>query len=404
MERKLTSKEMTKVILDAKDKHSILRSDDYINTQLDKKEIRKIIFQMGPNCNLECSHCYGCYGPKRKGLPKKEIIKKTLDDAIGPLFDGCLLTDGEPLRYENREVIKELARNSSNFPLSIMTNTTFARTKENTFSWLNLLKDNGFNLNNPGNEIHLSCGSMYNVNINNYFRFNETIKRLYPDADFGKNLTYQFIYFGDSPSQDDLFFEIIKGIGKSFGGKGELSSGYNETGILNIKIPTKKSDFKIHCRPCSPDGRAYNSHLFDDLYPIKDLSVQDLGFSPDLVSDVWVSHKGDVGFGLSGACVRKGRFYGNVMEENFLNIVDKIDSDSVYNAYKLGGVRFMYSLAQEINPDFKIKGRNRCNVCHSFFNDQKLVEKTREKLDRQGIVKSYKKYMKGIDLRKKSFL
>jgi len=63
------------------------------------------------------------------------------------LFSGFVLTDGEPLRHENKKVMKVFAEHSDKFPLAILSNGIFARTQQNAIDWMNFLKDNGFDLN-----------------------------------------------------------------------------------------------------------------------------------------------------------------------------------------------------------------------------------------------------------------
>jgi len=385
-------------------KKSVLKTDEYIEAQQKSFGLSQIVFEMGPNCNRSCSHCYGDYGPKRKGLPKVSIIKKTLEDSVGFPFTNILLTDGEPLRHENRNVMKVLANNSNNTPLRIITNGVFARTEQNTDKWFNFLKENGFDLNRNGNLINVSTGMTYKVHINNYFRIHESMKKIFPDVDIGEHFNYLFLRT-ESKGEGRLARCLILGLEHEFGKRRNWSLGQDKEGFLSIRVyPEKGSSIKIYYQDCDLDGRAKNMRIFDRTFPVRDLKVDDLGFYPEFLEGVYVSHNGDVSFGKSGACVRKGKFYGNVKDENFLDIVFRIKDDSIYNAYQLGGSRFMYYLGQQVNPDFEVRGRIRCDVCHSFFDNPKLVNAVRERLDNEGVVDTYKNYIKTIDLRRKRTL
>jgi len=119
---------------------------------------------------------------------------------------------------------------------------------------------------------------------------------------------------------------------------------------------------------------------------------------------LWVRYDGNVSFGHSGQCIKEGKFYGNVADDSLGDIKRKIQNDSTYQAFKLGGARFMYHLAQKINPDFKIIGRTRCDVCNAFFRDIKLVSAVREMLNKEGVAESYKEFVNKLNFRKKAFL
>jgi hypothetical protein len=43
-------------------------------------------------------------------------------------------------------------------------------------------------------------------------------------------------------------------------------------------------------------------------------------------------------------------------------------------------------------------GRVKCDVCHRFFGDSGLVKAVRKKLDSEGIVELYKKYVNTVGI------
>jgi len=400
----MKAREIKKTLNEATRTKSFLRSDKYINAQMSKFGLHQIGFQMGPNCNTSCSHCYGDYGPHRKGLLNLKIVKKTLEDAADFPFSGFVLTDGEPLRHENKKVMKVFAEHSDKFPLAILSNGIFARTQQNAIDWMNFLKDNGFDLNKNTNLLRISFGAMYNVNMNNYFRINNAVKKVFPNADVGKHFNYLLVGIEDKDEMN-LLGRVMKGLEFSFGKRRRFRFTESKGVLTSVKIyPEKGSPIKINYLSCHPDGRAKNFSIFDKIVPVKDLEVEDLGFSPDLHEDVWISNKGDVTFGISGACVRKGKFYGNVQDKHLLEIVHEINKDSVYQAFKLGGARFLYSLGQQVDPDFKVRGRMRCDICHDFFSDSKMRYAVGKKLDKEGVVQNYKRFINGLDLRKTAYL
>jgi len=194
---RMNLKERTKIIKQAEKRTTLLRSDDYIEAQLTRDGLKDLTLQMGSNCNLSCFHCYGNYGPRRKGLPKPRIIKKCLEEAVDISLKRVCLTDGEPFRYQNRKVMGLIAQFSKYLPVNIITNGSFARTKGNTLDWFNFLKDSGFNLAQKGNNLEVSCGIMYDINLNNYFRIHSALTEIFPDADFSAHFSYRGVFVPD---------------------------------------------------------------------------------------------------------------------------------------------------------------------------------------------------------------
>ena len=147
-----------------------LRTDEYIDEMLEKDTLTELVLQMGPNCNLECPHCYGAYGPKRKGFPQLKFVRKALEESVELGIEGITLTDGEPIRLQTKDVLGLAANFSDRITLTIMTNAKFANTVRNTARWISFLKDEGFELNRDGNLIYVSFGEGYKVHWKNYHR------------------------------------------------------------------------------------------------------------------------------------------------------------------------------------------------------------------------------------------
>lgn len=401
----MNSRKIRQVINKAKKSQGFLRSDEYINAQLGKFAINQLVFKMGPNCNQRCVHCYGNYGPERKGLPEERIIRKTLEDATKfDIFDQMILTDGEPIRHENREVIRTIAEYSNKLPVSIMSNCAFARTQDNAGKWMDFLKNNGFDPAKKDNELVLSFGEVYDVHINNLHRINVAIKTVFPElakSNIGDFLAYHYVIKDNWEEGNEKLVEVMGGINHYFGRAKTFKFNLTKDRTREVLVyPEKGNPVKISLIYCRPDGRARKFKVFDEYYPVKDLEINDLAFFPDMFSSLCVDHKGNVAFGDSGACVRNGRIYGNVLNENLWKIVDRIQKDEIYQAFNLGGARFMYYLGQQADPNFKIKGRTRCDPCQRFFVNSKLVRRARENLNKNGIAETYKKYINKLDFRK----
>lgn len=398
---KMGNKEAIRKIKEAIKRPSLQRNDDYINSQLQRDSLDFLTLQMGPNCNRKCFHCYGKYGPKRKGLPSQKIVQKALEDAVELEMSHVVLSDGEPIRYENKKVMKLLAGNSQNLPVSIITNAAFARTTENTINWFRYLKREGLGLEGTKNHIDISTGLMYEINPNNYARINDAIKIVFPEADTGKHLRYRLTNVYYSQEEADIGAFLMDSISETFGKRDDpIFERAKESAHFACNV-NAKTPIKIELIHTRPEGRMKNHPAVEKNYPMQKIVPKDTGFHPDLMTGLWIGHDGRVSFGQSGQCVGSGKIYGNIIEESLSQIRDKIKEDPVYQSFQIGGARFIYHLAQEIDPTFVITGRSRCEPCKKVFSRKKFVRKIRKLLHSKGVVAPYKEFVSKIDFRKR---
>ncbi len=401
----MNSREEIRIIKQSVNKTSIQKTKGYIESQLNRDGLKDLTLQMGPNCNLSCFHCYGHYGPNREGLPKEEMVSKLVKEAVDIGLERLCLTDGEPFRYENKKIIRLIAKYSKNLPVNIITNGSFAKTRDNAINWLNFLREEGFDLSKKENNLEVSCGIMYKVPHGNYLRIHEALKEVFPHVDFGNHFRYRAVFI---PNELELGLKSVKkivlGLEMDFYAKKSFMRKDRKGELSFFVYPKKGSPIKVRFIRCRPVGRAKGLKCFDSSFPVKDLSVKDLGFFPDLSEGLWVGYDGKVSFGHSGQCIKKGKFYGNVNNENLGAIKSRIQGDSLYNAFKLGGARFVYYLAQKINSKFNIVGRTRCDVCNTFFENNNLVDLVRERLDKKGVAKSYIDFIEEVDFRKPKYI
>lgn len=399
----MNNRERVRYIKRAQKFRSFLRDERYIEAQITKRSLNNLTIQMGPECIRECGFCYGEYGPKRKGLPRVHIVRKAIKESIEMGLERVCLSDGEPLWHRNKTVMGEICRHSSLIPVYIITNGVFARTENNAKKWMEFLRANLFDLCAKGNFIDISCGIKYDVKPNNYLKINMAVKKVYPGCDFGKHMGYRMLVAEKNVGE---IFEHVKSIEKnleaSFGAKknSRVMGGNRKNFGFCFYPDGGTTPIQLILVKCRPYGRAYNFNIFNEEFREKDLEVNDLGFHPDTREGLWLGHDGKVSFAVSGQCVSIGRFYGNVKTEHLGAISKRISEDDIYRGFALGGAKFMYYLAREVDSDFKVRGRTRCNVCNSFFNNLLLVGEVRNKLLKQGLVETYKRYIKGIDLRK----
>jgi hypothetical protein len=349
---------------------------------------------MGPNCNRGCSHCYGNFGSDKKGLPKPRIIQRALDEI---LKDGILdmnLTDGEPMRHENREVMGLFAEYSKDIPLGIITNGVFARTEKNTLNWLNFLKKSGYELGKDGNRMRVSFGPGYNVHWHNQGRIASGIKKVFPDIDYGKHLEF-FMPFIGRVSEDELSHNINKMVSYFFDCDGNCEFEKDEKGgkaVYLFKPNNGGTSIKVESALCLPMGRAENVKEIKKKFPLRESVSDALSFRPDLNEPLYFSSSGDVAFGPSAQCVRPSRIHGNIMKNGLRAIKYRIQDDSIYQAFRLGGVKFLHSLAEGIDSKYSTVSRGKCGVCNSLFEDEEMLGKIKQNIGK-GVVRRYRDYI-----------
>ncbi len=388
-------------LLRAGEEPEILGTDKYIDIQLGNG-FSRLTLQMGPNCNRSCFHCYGKFGPDRIGLPSVSVVGKALEEAVEIGLEEVSVTDGEPFREENRRVVEKITGYSSRLPTFFITNGSFAGTLESSLDWFYFLKDSGFGLENEGNSIEVSCGTMYPTDSRDFWRISEGLRQVYGDIDFGNHLSYRLIAF-DGDNSKQVFENVVGAVGYVFGMEDISASEKKDCLEILMTLKNRVTPMKIRRVYCRPVGRASQMTSLQKKFPLRKVESSDLGFFPDFFGSLWIGHDGRVSFGSSGRCIYDGKIYGNVQDDSLEKIKQRISSDPVYIGFKLGGVRFIHFLVENIHPEFVGEGRTRCDVCASIFSDSGLVGEVRKKLDSCGVVESYKGFIEQFDIGEKKY-
>lgn len=380
------------------DNPQLLAGNDYIHAQTAFNWFTRLNFQMGPNCNSTCYHCYGDYGPHRKGLPSKDLAKIVTEQLRATGIREVVLTDGEPMRGVNRQVVGLFAQVSSKHPLMIMTNARFARSQQNAARWIQFLKDNNWDLS-KNSRIVVSTGEMYGVHWHNYANIGFALRRIYPEAPLEKHLEFYLYLTGDFDKDKQIRSGILHGIYSAFRDHGKprfrLKDKINPSvdHIYQLCFPGGHT-FSIFAKYFDPDGRGRNRASYcDKFFPIKTYEVATMTFMPDRYDGLIVSSVGDVSVGASLSCFARARNYGSVYRESLPEIRDRILHDSAYLAFRLGGVRFMSFLAKEIHPNLTFEGRMKCDLCKRLFDDEETINRIKHNLENKGIVETYHRYL-----------
>lgn len=391
----MNNKTIEKIIKKSRRKPEMQRTDDYISAQLQRDGLYTLTLQMGPNCSLKCSHCYGSYGSDRADLPEPTMVEKLMHEAENIRVNDIVLTDGEPIREENRECMSVISRYSKSIPVSIITNGLFADSEHSAINWFDFLKNEGFDLSRKRNMLQVSCGPMYAVDQENYFYLMKGLYHVFPHVDYGRQTSFRYLITDDG--QYNIVENIIVSMRKVFGKGGEIKSHRNGyTKFIHVPVTEALHPIRIYFMFCRPQGRALNSEFIRTQYPEQEVLPQDMGFHPDLEDGLWISYDGNVSFGRSGACIRNGKFYGNIKHDELSAIKGRILEDPVYCAFKLGGARFMYHLARQVDESFQLKARTRCDVCNNVFSSTESTDAIRNYLMKTNIVHEYKSFMSDV--------
>ena len=375
---------------------SVTGTDAYIEAQMKvAPEISSVVLQIGPACNLTCPHCYGDFGQHRTERPSVKMVKNLLQR--NNYTEDVCLTDGEPFMYENKPVLKYLAKDSKKGRnLHAITNGVWGKTEKSALKWLKFMKKNGWDFSSKRHSLQVSCGITYDVPVSNYHNIAVAMNKTF-GKNLGDRLSFSFLAYYE-PEEMGLLEEICEAVGTGFSDGGEIESLYfdeDQTILrkINLKIDEALT-IPINNDFCAPEGRARKIRYFD--YPEKEIKFEDMPISVRLSPQATVAYNGDVGFGSSQRCMGPARVYGNVNDEMLIQILDRIRKDEIFTAKQLGQVRFLAYLAKEVDPGFKPFGRIDCNVCSAFFEDETLVEAVRQNLKKEGIRTAYRRYVKEI--------
>ena len=377
----------------------LMRTNEYIQAKLFKPDLYSMLLEMGPNCNLNCFHCASDNGGHRRGMPNLETVTRALADALRSSVVKISLTFGEPLRPENRGVLKPIGKFSEVTPTHIVTNATFAETQESAEEWFHYLRESGFDFSKGMAHMNVSMGKMYPDSLERCANILRAVKKVLPYEDIGKFLSFRQI--GVYEKQDlDRINGLLGAIETTFGKRRIETKKIKNRGreIDVYAYPKKGSSIRIDWVPCYPWGRALSLGIFEEQFPLRELKPENLTSGENSCSFAVYSN-GDVSFSDCTSDVERNLPYGNIKEKPLIQILGKIRRDVFFQAYKLGGVALLYHAAQKARPDFTVTGRSSWDVFNAVVKDKKLVREIRDYLTKEGVVDSYKRYISAVDMR-----
>jgi len=402
MAKKLTIKQMRKVLRDAEKHPKIMRTWDFIESRLRRVDLSDGILEMGPNCNLACPHCATECSPIKKGFPSPETTYNLFRQANKADIEHISLSDGEPMRPENRESVGIASRFSHQSPCCIMTNGVFASTLESAEEWFEFLKQNNFDFRSGRSILTISFGKTYSVPVQNYQNINQAIANILPKEDPGVFLNYKLINLGDGLDNVNRANAVLRTIYSAFGKpRRHEYLVYNKNHFRVRAYPGKGKSIKMYFGSCDPIGRARNLDLFNGHFKKREFTSNDLFISTSSGKIFIVFNNGDIDICNSSAQFSRENSYGNVNHESLIEILNRIRRDKVFQAYKLAGTPFVYYLAQQVDPEFRVTGKVRQDVTSSVLGSSKKRGQIREYLKQEGLIETYMRFAHFLDLRKR---
>jgi len=378
---------------------SFMRTNEFIQAKLFRSDLTSLTFEMGPNCKQRCFHCGSNCGPERRGLPTPDVAIATLAGAIHTNVSKVSLTNGEPLREENKSTLEEIGKFANLFPTYVISNGIFAQTRESAVEWLTYLKKVGFDYPRNRGCLNVSFGEMYPTTTEHWRNILTSVQEVFPRQDPGRIVLFRHVGFfrEEDRLRVNSLLEVIKEtLGKR---RSERIDAQRDPGSINIwAYPLKGTPIKVDFNPCGPWGRAADNPLFNESYPVRTLAPKDLSIPFDDARTFAVFYNGDVCFSDCTSDIERNLPYGNTTREPLSVILSKIRSDVFFQAYKLGGDALLYYAAQKKDPRFIVEGRSKWHVRKAIFGNRKLIDKIRDYFSKEGVVDSYKEFMDSVDM------
>jgi hypothetical protein len=380
---------------------AFMRANEYIQARLFSPDLYSLLVEMGPNCDSRCFHCSSNCGPERRGLPSLDVLtEETLGSVPFAGITEVHLTLGEPLRDENRDVLKMLSKLSRLMYTTIVTSGKFAETQESAEEWINYLVSSGFDFSSS-TSLEVSIGKMYPRSLERSLNILNAAKKVLTKISPGEYLSFTQIGVFEEPQDRDRINELLNLINSVFGQRKREDVKILERGKeVEVSIyPKKGPPIMIRWHPCMPGGRANSLTFLDENYPVRELTPDILHRGSDGHS-LALFYNGDVSFSDCSGDFERHQPYGNIKKATFVDIIRRIRSDVFFQAYKLGCAALLYYVAQQVQPDFKVVGRSSWDVLDAIFHNKRLVTNMREYLKEEGIIDSYRRYVSQLDMRK----
>jgi hypothetical protein len=389
----------------------VQRTEGYILAQTTLNPFRELMLEMGPNCNLSCAFCYAGCGPRRRGLPDAERTESVLAQAIRQgSFKKVYLGDGEPLRERNREVMKVVVSKSSRLSVDMTTNGSFASSPENAIKWFEFLAENGYDLGadikGRRNMIVVSCGMMYAVPISNYANIINGARSVFPKIDLGRHLVFRFLFTFDR--REPGLFNRVRDLICTAADAKEIDEAKDfavtTRGVeytVRFKLETQ-TDLELIGKHAHAQGYAKTNPRLLRVHKNQErvMTLNEFMTAPEIGIITWVGHDGRVAYGGDVHCTQEGNTLGNIDSTSLRTLTSRASRDPVFQAYRLGGVKFLYFLAQQIDPKYQVTGYLRCDVCNDLFGNSRRLGSVRNRLLEEGVTDTYRDYIAQFKFRK----
>ncbi len=341
--------------------------------------------EMGPYCNMNCSFCYGDYGPHREEYMKPNIMKLLMSQIKDTDITRLTLSDGEPTH--NKDNLMEILDHIDGFPTHIFTNGMFAKTYESAKDMLESMKKHKFSTAVPKQKIPgLHSYSGITVSADRYhgeasYGWAINLARAFRDTFKGKGLPIHGLLIHnvqpkavspeDAFTNEELNEKFVKPFEAIYGELYKLSDEIIP--LPGYILANREFNVPIAVVGLNKIGRAKN------LPGISERKLEDINFefAPSDQREIFLRHNGDVYAG-GGSCTSSGRLLGNIKEKPLKQMCDEYMVDPAFQIFKLGGVKGVLSALEKKGYQPGITATGACDACKQIFADPKALSLLRE--------------------------
>lgn len=341
------------------------------------KPVTGATVQLSNKCDKNCKICY--LGEKKNDYEMSEDeAKRVRDEILRCNLPNVCLTDCEPFMTPN--LMDIFVEESKRFSTSIVTNGYPGRnSKKEAAESFRQLKAMGWNFKKIKSDyfgfgtypmLGISCDSFHGKDslqrtintlhgLKTAFSKGGEVEIRYTTKRFKKVFDKTDPVFDQITGSINYFFPLID----------------NALELEGFDLVGRTKNFNIAFSPA--DARYVGNNLSYAPKKEKPKNVRDIGFSPESREVISIDCHGNVRYGHDLSCA-PGFEFGNVHEKPLDEMIWEMYKDPLVQAFKTGGVKYLYFLYQQAIPGFSASSAEKCDLCSKLRNDADSRERVRE--------------------------
>jgi hypothetical protein len=375
--RRIVPAAIRKYIRDSGKKISELVKEEKFAGYLFAKPVIGVSVQLSNQCDKNCKICY--LGKKRNDYEMSEDeAKRVRDEILRCNLPNVCLTDCEPFMTPN--LMDIFVEESKQFATTIVTNgypgrksikearEAFKHLRTSGWSFRRIKSDYfGFETYPV---LGISCDGFHGKDsLQRTINTLHGLKTAFPKGghveirhttkNFGKVLN----------KKDDKFNQMLGAINYSFPFNG------NRLDWEDGDLVGETKSFKVSFSPA--DARYVGNDVSFFPKEEKPKNVQDVVFNPEQREVISIDCHGNVCYGHDLSCA-SGFEFGNIHEKPLEEMLWEMYKDPLVQAFKVGGVKYLYFVYQQANLQFSASSVEKCDLCAKLRTDKDNRERARE--------------------------